>query len=198
MAEDQNLETTNPEQDAKNLGIPSAETMLAKLMNINLDDFNLRDTEDLLRGNMVWINVLAVPVTLVLLLLFTLLGGLATGHFVISFIVTGLVLFMAGKMFEGYDLKIKIQARQEIEARIADTESDFGFIVHFKHFLPTRYRHLIQSLKRRRYLYIDQYIQAIRLLQNKLNHEQFTEAWHRAYPEIAPQPDESDVLSDKA
>lgn len=177
----------NPAENKVNTaGIPSAEDMLAKLMNIDTADFNLREAEDILRGNLVWLNVLAVPVTLVLLLLFTLLGGLATGHFIISFVVTALVLFMAGKMFEGYDLKIKIQARQEIEARIADTESEFGFIVHFKHFLPTRYRHLIQSLKRRRYLYIDQYIQAVRLLQNKLDHEQFTEAWHRAYPELAP------------
>lgn len=192
MAE--NTTTTKPE----NHGIPSAEDMLAKLMNINLDDYDLRHAEDLLRGNLVWINILTVPVTLVLLLLFTLLGGLATGHFTLSFIVTALLLFMAGKMFEGYDLKIKLQARQEIEARIADTESDFGFIVHFKYFLPTRYRHLIQSLKRRRFLYIDQYIQAVRLLQNKLDHEQFTEAWHRVYPEIAPKTSEFGEELDEA
>lgn len=166
--------------------IPSAQTMLGRLHAINLEDFDIKKVEEEMRGNLIWINTLTIPVAMLSLLLFTFLGAWISGHLILSFLVSAGIVFFIGKMFEGYDRQIKWDARRETERRIAETEGEFGLLVHFKPFLPTRYRHLIQSLKRRRYLYIDQYIQAVNLLQRKLDHDKFTQAWHIVYPHLKP------------
>lgn len=166
--------------------IPSAQTMLGRLHAINLEDFDIKKVEEEMRGNLIWINTLTIPVAMLSLLLFTFLGAWISGHLILSFLVSAGIVFFIGKMFEGYDRQVKWDARRETERRIAETEGEFGLLVHFKPFLPTRYRHLIQSLKRRRYLYIDQYIQAINLLQRKLDHDKFTQAWHIVYPHLKP------------
>lgn len=169
--------------------IPSAQTMLEKLHAINLEDFDIKKVEEEIRGNRVWINTLTIPVAMLSLVLFTFLGAWISGHLIMSFLIAAGLVFFIGKMFEGYDRQVKWDARRETERRIAETEGEFGLLVHFKPFLPTRYRHLIQSLKRRRYLYIDQYIQAINLLQRKLDHDKFTQAWYIVYPHLKPNTD---------
>lgn len=176
--------------------IPSADIMLANLHNIDLTRFNLQQVEDEVRGDRVWINILTVPITMLLLVLFTFLGAWASGHLILSFLISAGVLFFIGKMFEGYDQQVKWDARREVERRIAETEGEFGFLIHFQPFLPPRYRHLIQSLKRRRYLYIDQYVQAVNLLQVKLDHDRFTQAWHMVYPELAASQEQEEDQQD--
>lgn len=166
--------------------VPTPEEMLTKLHSIDTELLNLIEAENLLRGKLVWINILTAPVAMVLLALFTLFGYMVIGYLIPSFIVSALLIFMVSKAFDNYDREIKLNARREIEGRIKDIEDEFGFIIHFEMFLPTRYRHLVQTLKRRKYYYIEQYIQAINLLQNKLDAEKFTEAWHRVYPETKP------------
>lgn len=183
-----------PEKDVEiQDSIPSAQTMLVRLHEVDLGEFDLKKVEEEIRGNKVWINTLTIPVTMISLLLFTLLGAWISGHLIMSFLVVAGVLFFIGKMFESYDQQIKWDARREVERRIADTEGEFGLLVHFKSFLPNRYRYLIQSLKRGRYLYIDQYLQAIHLLQQKLDHEKFTRAWHLVYPHLEPRQELGEV-----
>jgi hypothetical protein len=46
---------------------------------------------------------------------------------------------------------------------------------------------LWQSLKKGQYQYIEQYVQAILLLQNKLDSEQFIRIWYLTYPELDPE-----------
>jgi hypothetical protein len=182
------MSETVKDQLGEQIGIPTAQTMLIRLHEIDLDQLNLKKVEEQIRGNRVWINILTVPITMLLLVLFTFLGAWISGHFILSFLVSAGVLFFIGKMFESYDQQVKWDARREVERRIAELEGDFGLLIHFKPFLPPRYRHLVQSLKRRRYLYIDQYIQAVNLLQQKLDHDRFTQAWHMVYPELLEQP----------
>lgn len=169
--------------------IPTAQTMLERLHQINLEEFDIKKVEEEIRGNRIWINTLTIPVAMLSLVLFTFIGAWLSGHLILSFLIAAGLVFLVGKMFEGYDRQVKWDARRETERRIAETEGEFGLLVHFKPFLPTRYRHLIQSLKRRRYLYIDQYIQAINLLQRKLDHDKFTQAWHIVYPHLKPNTD---------
>ncbi|MBE0494599.1 MAG: hypothetical protein IBX48_09700 [Thiomicrospira sp.] len=169
--------------------IPSAKTMLGRLHEINLEDFDIKKVEEEIRGNRIWINTLTIPVAMLSLVIFTFLGAWISGYLILSFLVSAGIVFFIGKMFEGYDRQVKWDARREAERRVAETEGEFGLLVHFKPFLPTRYRHLIQSLKRRRYLYVDQYIQAVNLLQRKLDHDKFTQAWHIVYPHLKPNTD---------
>lgn len=176
--------------------VPTPEEMLTKLHSIDTDLLNLVEAENLLRGKLVWINILTAPVAMVLLALFTLFGYMATDYLIPSFIVSALLIFMVSKVFDSYDKDIKINARREIEGRIKDIEDEFGFIIHFEMFLPTRYRHLVQTLKRRKYYYIEQYVQAINLLQKKLDAEKFTEAWYRVYPETKPAEEELGEVSE--
>lgn len=171
--------------------VPSAEKILSDLQAVDIEYFNLKTVEDEVRGNRIWINTLTIPVTALSLVILTFLGAWISGHLFISFAVSAGLLFFIGKLFESYDQQIKWDARKEVERRIAETEGDFGLIVHFKSFLPTRYRHLVQSLKRERYLYIDQYVHAVSLLQKKLDHEKFTQAWHMVHPELVAEEPES-------
>jgi len=90
-------------------------------------------------------------------------------------------------MFENQEHNYKIAARHEVIRRIAETEGEFGLIPHFKHFLPNKYRHLWQSLRKGQYHYIEQYVQAVLLLQNKLEEDQFTRIWYLTYPETDPE-----------
>lgn len=166
--------------------IPTAQQMLVRLHEIDLADFDLKQAEEQMRGNKIWINILTIPVASFSLMLFTFLGYLITGQLILSFLIAAGIVLTIGKMFEGFDEQIRWNARLEVERRIAETEGEFGLIVHFKHFLPTRYRHLVQSLKRGRYLYIDQYMQAVHLLQRKLDHMKFMDAWHMVYPHLDP------------
>ena len=123
----------------------------------------------------------------VLLVVFTLLGAFLFDHPFISFVVTAGLLFWIGKLFDNQHRFYQHAARQEVIKRIAETEQDFGLIPHFKNFLPTKYRHLWQSLRKGNYMYIEQYIQAVLLLQRKLDPEKFTRIWYLNYPEIDPE-----------
>ncbi len=166
--------------------IPTAQQMLIRLHEIDLTDFDLKLAEEQMRGNKIWINILTIPVATLSLVIFTFLGAWITGQLILSFLIAAGIVLTIGKMFEGFDEQVRWNARLEVERRIAETEGEFGLIVHFKHFLPTRYRHLVQSLKRGRYLYIDQYMQAVHLLQRKLDHMKFMDAWHLVYPHLDP------------
>lgn len=185
MSEPNELEQAPPD-------IPSAQTMLIRLHQINLEDLNLKKVEEDMRGKRVWINILTAPVTMILLVLLTFLGAWITGYYIISFILSAGLLLSIGKMFENYDQQTKWDARLYVERLIAEHEGEFGLLIHFKSFLPPRYRHLIKSLKRGRFMYIDQYIQAVSLLQNKLDHDKFTQAWHMVYPHLAQPEQDTD------
>jgi hypothetical protein len=188
-----NLEVTEELREAVRT---EAMQLITRLNQVEIEDFNLKKVEESLRGKMIWINTLTVPISLVLLLLFTLVGKLISGYIIISFIVSALIVFLLGKMFENYDHEVKWNARREVERRIAETEGDDGLIIHFKNFLPTRYRYLVQSLRRGQYLFIDQYIQAVHLLQHKLETEKFIRAWSLAHG-IEDKPEEDETQESK-
>ncbi len=128
---------------------PTAEEMLERLHAVNLDDFNMQEITDELKGNNAWLFVLTMPITAILLVVFTLVGTFATGYFILSFIVSAGILFVVGKMIDQYEQKFRYQARLEVMRRIKEAETEDGLIPHFKDFLPKKYRHLWQSLKNR-------------------------------------------------
>ncbi|MBD3612666.1 MAG: hypothetical protein HUJ13_09730 [Hydrogenovibrio crunogenus] len=173
---------------------PTAEEMLERLHAVNVEDFDLEQRTNELKGNNAWLFVLTMPVTAILLVLFTLLGTFLTDHFIISFILSAGVLFVIGKMIDQYEQKFKYQARLDIMQRIKETETDAGLIPHFRDFLPKKYRHLWQSLKKQNYIYIDQYIAALTLLQQRLDDDKFIRVWRLKYPETAPTEEEEDLL----
>lgn len=169
---------------------PSAKVLLDRINSVDTTQFELKRVEQDIMGNKVWVNALTIPVTMVSLVVFTFLGAWFSGYIFISFIVSAFFVFIIGKLFEGYENQFKWQARQEVERRISETEGSEGLIIHFKSFLPTRYRHLIQCLKKGNTQYIDQYIQAVSILQRKLDKQKFTHAWQLAYPETEITPAE--------
>ncbi|WP_044410948.1 hypothetical protein [Thiomicrospira microaerophila] len=176
---------------------PFAEDLLKRLDEVDIDSFNLKQVEEEVMGEKVWIKVLTIPVTMLSLVILTFLGGWISGYIFISFLLSALLIFIIGKMFEGYENQFKWEARQEVERRILETEGEQGLVIHFKPFLPTRFRHLVQCLRKGNSRYIDQYIQAINLLQKKLDKEKFTKAWHLAHPETAPvKPEDTDNNSE--
>ncbi len=181
---EQSAEAT-PEENSTDT--PAAEEMLSRLNQINKDIFNLEQVTEEVQGKYAWIFVLTMPITAILLMVFTLLGTFITGHFIASFILTALLLFILGRIIDQFEQKFRYQARIEVMRRIYETEGEYGIIPHFKDFLPKKYRHLWQSLRKNNYQYIDQYIAAISLLQNQIDTEKFTRIWYIRHPEIAPE-----------
>ncbi len=167
--------------------IPSAEEMLARLKSIDVQQFNIEQIANEMKGDKIWISILTIPVSAIILVSFTLLGGFLFDRPIVSFVVTAALLFWISKMFEQYERGFKYAARKEAERRVQQTEGSFGLIPHFKHFLPNKYRHLWQSLRKGNYVYVEQYVQAILLLQNKLEPEHFTRVWYLTYPELDPE-----------
>ncbi|UQB41594.1 hypothetical protein JX580_07865 [Thiomicrospira microaerophila] len=179
----QHTEKNQPTKPSK----PAAESLLQRLQQVDTDQFNLKQIEEELMGEKIWVKVLTIPVTMLILLILTFVGAWLSGNIFASFIVSAVLIYFIGKLFEGFESRYKWQARQEVEKRILETEDVEGLIVHFKAFLPTRYRHLVQCLKKGNARHIDQYIQAVNLLQQKLDHQKFTHAWHLAHPETKPE-----------
>lgn len=164
--------------------IPQADEMLERLYAVDVNNFDINAVTNEIKGNKQWISILTIPVTTILLGLFTLAGVLLFDSIIGSFIVSAGLLFLAGRVLDQYERQFRIQARNEVMQRIALTEEGFGLIPHFKHFLPIKYRHLWQSLRKGNYRYIDQYIQALVLLQHKLEAEQFIKIWNLTYPHL--------------
>lgn len=180
------MNDNQPNDSQNKVDIPSPEEMLRRLKDVDVQQFNIKTVASELKGNKIWVSVLTIPVSAIILVLITLLGSFMFDQPILSFIVAAALLFWVSKMFEGQERNYKIAARHEIMQRIKQTEGEFGLIPHFKHFLPSKYRHLWQSLKKGKYQYIEQYVQAILLLQNKLDAENFTHIWYLTYPEIDP------------
>jgi len=166
--------------------IPTAEAMLQRLRDIDLDAFNLSERELKLKGNKAWMNAFAIPISALFITLSTLIGTFVFNSPFISFGISAALAYIAGKMLEDYEHKIKVKAYHETIEYIKTTEGEFGLIPHFKHFLPKRYRHLWQSLRKGRYQYVKQYAQAAALLQDKIEEEKFIKVWHLQYPHLAP------------
>ena len=185
------LETRNlSEQDetqAERERTPSPQEMLTRLHQVDPNDFDIKAIANQLKGNNIWISILALPVSATILAVFTLLGAFLFDSPIISFLVTAALLFWVGKLFDHQQKNYTIAARQVVMQRIANIEKGFGLLPHFKAFLPEKYRHLWQSVRKGNYLYIEQYVQAILLLQKKLDPEKFTAIWYLTYPETDPE-----------
>lgn len=184
MEEYQQLDVT------KTKNIPSAEEMIQRLKNVDVQQFNIQTIATELKGNKIWVSILTIPVSAIILVLITLLGSFMFDQPIGSFIAGAVILFWVSKMFEGQERNYKIAARHEVMLRIQQTEGEFGLIPHFKHFLPNKYRHLWQSLKKGQYQYIEQYVQAVLLLQKKLDANHFSRIWYLTYPETDPDREE--------
>ena len=172
--------------------MPTAETMLERLSEVDVERFDLKTVTDELKGNQAWLFMLTLPLSVVFLLLLTLIGTMLTDQAVLSFIVAAFLVFIAGKIIDHYEQNYRYQARLEVMDRIRQTEGELGLLPHFRDFLPKRYRHLWQSLKRYNYAYIDQYISAILLLQQRLEPDKFIRVWRLKHPETAPEPMDDD------
>lgn len=173
----------------ESIEIPSPEEMLLRLKKVDVNYFNIREIANELKGNHIWISVMTVPVSAIVLVSATLVGGFVFDSPIISFLVTAAFLFWLGRMYEGQEQNYRMAARHEVARRIQQIEGEFGLLYHFRHFLPNKYRHLWQSVRRGNYTYIEQYVQAVLLLQKKLEPEQFTRIWYMTYPEIDPNPE---------
>lgn len=181
------MQTTEQEDSQYYETIPSPEEMLQRLNSVDVQQFNIDTITTELKGNKVWVSILTIPVSAIILVLVTLLGSFLFDQPIVSFLVAAGLLFWVSQMFEGQERHYKIAARHEVMQRIKRIEGEFGLLPHFKNFLPNKYRHLWQSLKKGNYQYIEQYVQAILLLQNKLHPEKFTRIWYLTYPEIDPE-----------
>jgi len=163
--------------------VQSAIEMLDRLYDVDIDQFSVKDVTDELKGQKAWFFVLTMPVAAVALVTFTLVGMAITGYIIASFVVAAGMLFIVGKIIDQYEQKFRDEARLEVMKRIQKTETKDGLLPHFQDFLPKKYRHLWQSLRRQNYIYIDQYIAAIHLLQHHLEPEKFIRVWQLKHPE---------------
>lgn len=179
------MENIDQESQLKEDNTPSASEMLARLRAVDPHQFDTKMIADALKGKYAWVFVLTMPIAAILLVTLTMLGTVLTGYFIASFIVTALLLFVVGKMLDEFEKRFFFQARLEVIKRIEEAEGDYGLIPHFKDFLPPKYRHLWQSLRKGRYVYIDQYIAAVILLQNKLPDDKFHRVWEIRHPQFA-------------
>ena len=166
---------------------PSAESMLARLNSVNIEAFDIQLKMDELKGKWNWIFVLTMPISALLLVSLTLLGLFFADSFVISFIISSGIVFSIAKVIDGYEQQYRSLARKHIMKTIAEIEDDIGLIHNFKEFLPKKYRHLWQCVRKKNFIYIEQYTTAIRLLQSKLEHEKFIKLWHFKYPMTDPE-----------
>lgn len=165
---------------------PTAERMLERLMQVNTELFDTDAETEILKGKHVWIFVLTMPVSAIILVTLTLLGTYLTGYFIASFIATALIIFTIAQIIDGYEQKFRRQARLNVMQRIEQTEGEIGLLPHFRDFLPTKYRHLWQSVRRKNFIYTEQYINALTLLQTKLDQEKFIYIWRLKYPTTDP------------
>ncbi|WP_051453364.1 hypothetical protein [Hydrogenovibrio kuenenii] len=185
MAEENEYIQPEAEEEAT-FSPPTAEEMLTRLQQVNLDDLDLANLTEEVKGNQAWLFVMTMPVSALILVIGTLLGTFLTGYFIASFIISAAIIFIIGQMLDQYERKFKGLARLEAIRRIEALEGEYGLIPHFHDFLPTKYRHLWQSVRRKNFIYIEQYIAAIRLLQNKLDLEKFIYIWRLKHPETDP------------
>lgn len=177
--------------------MPYAEDMLERLYAIDVDQFDVTKRVDELKGKNAWLFVLTMPVSALLLVILTLIGTFLSDHFILTFLVVAGLLFLIGKMLDNYEKKFKRQARIDIMQRIQRAEGEMGVIPHFKDFLPTKYRHLWQSLKKQNYVYIEQYIAALTLLQKHLDKDKFIRIWQLKYPETAPEQEDDEAYDEE-
>ncbi|WP_232023378.1 hypothetical protein [Thiomicrorhabdus aquaedulcis] len=182
-----NLNSVNLSEDDTFELIPSAEEMLQRLHAVDATTLDISRVAQQLKGDKIWISIFTIPISAIVLVLLTLLGTFMFDQFVASFLISAALLFWIAKMLDQYDKQFSVKARQVVIERIAQIEGEFGLIPHFKHFLPAKYRHLWQSVRKGNYVYIDQYIQALVLLQHKLDPKKFTKIWYLTYPDIAPE-----------
>lgn len=166
---------------------PTAERMIERLEGINTEAFDLKLETDRLKGSHAWIFILTMPISAILLVSFTLLGSYLTGYFIASFLATALMIYTIAQIIDSYEQKFRRQARLNIMRRIEETEGEMGLLPHFRDFLPSKYRHLWQSIRRKNFIYIEQYIRAIELLQAKLDREKFIYIWRLKYPTTDPE-----------
>ncbi|MPQ75548.1 hypothetical protein [Hydrogenovibrio sp. JE_KL2] len=165
---------------------PTAEEMLERLHNVDLGDLDLKQLMEEAKGNQAWLFVMTMPVSALFLVIVTLLGTFLTGYFIASFIIGATFIFIIGQMLDQYERKFKSLARIEAMKRIEAFEGEYGLLPHFNDFLPTKYRHLWQTVRRKNFVYIEQYVAAMKLLQNKLDREKFIYIWRLKHPETDP------------
>ena len=169
--------------------IPAPEQMIEKLNSIDLAIFDLKQREEKLKGKLAWISALTIPISAILItatVLLTIFFSHSLTAAFIAFIIVGMLLMIIAKALESSERQAKYMAYQQTIEAIKQIEEPYGLVYHFRHFLPERYRHLWQSVRKGDYQHIKQYAQAIAMLQDKLEPAKFQHIWYLEFPEIAP------------
>ncbi|WP_319379990.1 hypothetical protein [Thiomicrorhabdus sp.] len=166
--------------------IPTADQMLNRLHAIDPDSFETERLAETLRGRRNWISAFTIPVSAILLVALTLIGTFFSDRFILSFLISALLVYWIGKIVEFYDRSFDRKARIQVLNLIAETETEYGFLTHFKSFLPNKYQRLLQALNKGNFFYIVPYARAIRHLQSHLDPESFRSYWHLSYPQTKP------------
>ncbi|MBF6057178.1 MULTISPECIES: hypothetical protein [Thiomicrorhabdus] len=167
--------------------VPTADQMLNRLYAIEPNSFETERIAENLRGKRNWISAFTIPVSAILLVSMTLIGTFLSDRFVVSFLISALLVYWIGKIVEFYDKSFDRKARIQVLNHIAETETDYAFLPHFKSFLPNKYQHLVRALSKQNFFYIVPYAKAIQHLQRHLDHDAFRSYWHLSYPQTKPQ-----------
>jgi hypothetical protein len=177
-------------EDKLSIETPSAEILLERLNAIDPEAFSALKHEQELKGRNLWLNTFAMPISAIILCFVTLTGAFVFDRPFISFGLAAAAIYFAAKLIQQYEMRIKIQAFQNMMDQVKNYEGDYGLIPHFQAFLPERYRHLWQSLRKGDYQYVKQYQQAVVMLQNQLDHDKFIHFWLIQHPELAENEEE--------
>ncbi|GAB6034780.1 hypothetical protein [Galenea microaerophila] len=180
------LTISEEEQNRVRQLIPTADEMLERLYAVDIEAFDLKTVTLEMMGNKAWLFVSVLPISAILLALLTSILYYFSDSFIISFLLSAMAVYIFGLIMGYYERHYRQIAFAEIMRRIAETEGDFGLLIHFKDFLPPKYRYLIKCLKEGVYTYVKHYQNALLLLQTKLDPEKFTRIWYLKYPDIAP------------
>lgn len=171
---------------------PDVEALIDKLNQIDLNQLDVQQQLIVLRDGKDW-NFFIIPIT-VLLLIAGISIGLNFEKMIWGFVGGALLAMIIGYAYHLWDLQWQKAATEQVVSMINDIEGEDGFLPWFKPILAkSAYRVMFYKLTKRHQIEIEDYIRAIRRLQEKE-----TDMLRQRLFELYPNQDEAetDVTTD--
>ncbi len=163
---------------------PNPQELLAKLSAVELDRLNVQQQLIQLRAGKD-LNFFIIPVT-VLILLAGVAIGLSMNKMIWGFVGGAALALLVGYAYHLWDVQWQSAATNQVLAYVNELEGEEGFLPWFKPLLAKQnYRRLFYKLSKQGQVEIDDYVRAIKRLQQK-DREFLLSQLQALYPEAAP------------
>lgn len=149
-----------------NKTLPNINALLEQLANIDLNQLDVQQQLIALRSGKDW-NFFVIPIT-VLLLLAGIAIGLNFDKMTWGFIGGAALALLVGYGYHLWDMQWQQVAKLKVVEEINTIEGEMGFLPWFKPILAkSTYRVMFYKLTKRQQIEIEDYVRAIRRLQEK-------------------------------